>query len=95
MLKKLPPKGLVLMATLFNFFPAIWKVSTIILNKKTGKDKTNPDSYRSISLLTSISKLFEKIIRTRLFTNLKSPISFQNFNLGLDQVTQLSTNFFI
>ncbi|KAL4143777.1 hypothetical protein QTP88_006063 [Uroleucon formosanum] len=59
MFKKLPAKGIVLMTSLFNFllrvghFPLSWKIATVILIKKPGKNKSNPDSYRPISLLTS------------------------------------------
>jgi hypothetical protein len=60
------------MTALFNsllnleHFPPKWKIATVILIKKPGKDKSNPDSYRPTSLLTSLSKIFEKVIHTRL-----------------------------
>jgi len=66
------------MTSLFNFllrvghFPLNWKLATVILIKKPGKDKSNPDSYRPISLLTSLSKIFEKVIHTRLQNFLNS-----------------------
>lgn len=50
MFKKLPAKGLVLMTSIFNFllrvehFPLNWKLATVILIKKTGKNKSNSDS---------------------------------------------------
>lgn len=50
----------------FGHIPLNWKKATVILIKKPGKDKTNPDSYRLISLLISLSKIFEKVVYTRL-----------------------------
>ncbi|KAL4112785.1 hypothetical protein QTP88_016514 [Uroleucon formosanum] len=88
MFKKLPTKGLVFMTSLFNFllrvghFPLSWKLATVILIKKPGKDKSNPDSYRPISLLTSLSKIFEKVIHTRLQNYLDSADVIPKFQFG-------------
>ncbi|KAL4144098.1 hypothetical protein QTP88_006328 [Uroleucon formosanum] len=88
MFKKLPAKGIVLMTSLFNFllrvghFPLSWKIATIILIKKPGKNKSNPDSYRPISLLTSLSKIFEKVIHTRLLNYLNSAEVIPKFQFG-------------
>jgi len=88
MFKKLPSKGFVLLSTLFNsllrlgYFPVKWKIATIILIKKPGKDKTNPDSYRPISLLTSLSKIFEKVIHTRLLDYLNITDAIPKFQFG-------------
>ncbi|KAL4144102.1 hypothetical protein QTP88_006332 [Uroleucon formosanum] len=88
MFKKLPAKGIVLMTSLFNFllrvghFPLSWKIATIILIKKPGENKSNPDSYRPISLLTSLSKIFEKVIHTRLLNYLNSAEVIPEFQFG-------------
>lgn len=47
-------------------FPAHWKTSNIIPLLKAGKNKTDPGSYRPISLLQTLGKLTEKIIAKRL-----------------------------
>jgi hypothetical protein len=68
-LKELPEVGLRAITLIFNsvmrtgYFPAQWKVSQIITILKPGKSVT---SYRPISLLPILSKLFEKIFLTRL-----------------------------
>jgi hypothetical protein len=51
---------------LIGHFPAQWKVAQIILLSKPGKPPNESASYRSISLLPIVSKVFEKILLRRL-----------------------------
>ncbi|GBM39391.1 RNA-directed DNA polymerase from mobile element jockey [Araneus ventricosus] len=70
MLKNLPLIILLKLANLFNYmlklkyFPNCWKTARILPILKPGKDPTKPVSYRPISLLSTLSKLGEKIILT-------------------------------
>ena len=51
----------------FGYFPKLWKISVIkILLKSKDKDKSEVKSYRPISLLSKIAKLFEKLIINRI-----------------------------
>lgn len=50
----------------FGYFPKAWKNASVTTFKKTSKDPSKASSYRPISLLSAISKLFEKIILTRI-----------------------------
>ncbi|KAG8239886.1 hypothetical protein J437_LFUL018735 [Ladona fulva] len=45
-----------------HYFPDSWKLGTIILFLKTQKDPLLINNYRPITLLSSLSKVFEKII---------------------------------
>lgn len=71
-LKELPRKCITFLACLFNaifrtsHFPAIWKISEIIMVHKPGKPLHEPSSYRPISLTPTLSKLWEKIFLVRL-----------------------------
>jgi len=49
-----------------SYFPAIWKLSIVILILKPGKPLNIATSYRPISLLPLLGKLFEKIVLKRL-----------------------------
>jgi hypothetical protein len=51
---------------LINYFPIQWKVAQIILILKPGKLPHALPSYRPISLLPIVSKLFEKFLLKRL-----------------------------
>ncbi|KAF0770413.1 Uncharacterized protein FWK35_00027371 [Aphis craccivora] len=51
---------------IFSYFPLIWKFSTIILIHKPNKNKNEASSYRPISLLLVLAKLFEKILLLRI-----------------------------
>lgn len=72
LIKHLPHKAVILLTKIFNaclsfaYFPCIWKASKIIAIKKPGKDDSIPTSYRPISLLPVLGKLFEKVINARL-----------------------------
>lgn len=71
-LKELPIKGLKLITTIFNaiirleYFPDQWKVAQIKMINKPGKNENDVISYRPISLLPILSKLFEKALVRRI-----------------------------
>jgi len=71
-LKHLPKKTLILLTHIYNsmlrlfYFPLTWKFSIIILIHKPFKPKHLVSSYRPISLLPTLAKMFEKIILKRI-----------------------------
>jgi hypothetical protein len=71
-LKELPNKCIRLITIVFNalirlsYFPDLWKVAQIILIPKPGQQTDIVQSYRPISLLPILSKVFEKLILKRL-----------------------------
>ena len=78
MLKHLPRSGMDLLLHIFNLswsshsFSFIWKTSSIIPIHKMGKSLDSPASFRPISLTFYVSKLFERIIPSRLLFFLES-----------------------
>ena len=72
MLKELPIKAKRYITILINFmfrlsyFPKQWKVAQIILINKPGTPLKNVTSYRPISLLPILSKIFEIVIKNKL-----------------------------
>lgn len=71
-LKQLPRKAIVKLTHLINasyrlkYVPQIWKIAEVIMIHKTGKPPHEVSSYRPISLLPVLSKLFEKLLLKRL-----------------------------
>lgn len=71
-LQELPSKGYKAIQQLFNtilrigYFPSPWKIAQVILLLKPGKNPNDTTSYRPISLLPILSKVFEKIFLQRL-----------------------------
>lgn len=71
-LKSLPRKGLIFLSLLFNaalrltYFPFQWKFAKIFMVLKPNKPEDVISSYRPISLLPVICKVFEKLIQKRL-----------------------------
>ena len=78
MLKHLPRSGMAFLLHIFNLswsshsFPFIWKTSSIIPIHKMGKPLDSPASFRLISLTSCVSKLFKRIILSRLLFFLES-----------------------
>ena len=72
MLKHLPRSVMDFLLYIFNLswfshsFPSIWNTSSIIPIHKMGKPLDSPASFRLISLTSCVSKLFERIILSRL-----------------------------
>ena len=77
-LKHLPEPAQLLLLSLFNrswhshTFPSCWKPTTIIPIHKPGKPTSSPSLFRPISLTSCISKLFERLILSRLTFHLES-----------------------
>lgn len=72
LIKKLPSRGIFYLLYIVNaclkisYFPDRWKLGKVTPILKVGKDPTDPSSYRPISLLSSISKILERIILNRI-----------------------------
>jgi hypothetical protein len=71
-LKNLTRKAFVKLTTLIsacirlNYIPDAWKTAEVILIPRPGKNFSEVEAYRPISLLPIMSKLFEKLILMRL-----------------------------
>ena len=103
MLKHLPRSGMDFLLHIFNLswslhsFPSIWKTSSIIPIHNMGKPLDSSASFRPISLTSCASKLFERIILSRLLFILESnsilTLRQAGFHPGrstLDQILYLS-----
>lgn len=72
LLKELPRKAEIFIAFIFNailrleYFPSRWKQAQIIVIPKPGKPPNEISSFRPISLLPVLSKVFEKLLLKRL-----------------------------
>lgn len=84
-LKNLPQKAIVFLTKLMNgclqlgYFPRIWKTAKVIAIKKPNKDGRMPASYRPISLLSVLAKLFEAVIYSRLLGATEQSIQDEQF----------------
>jgi hypothetical protein len=54
------------MGTSLKYTPNAWKIAEVIMIPKSGKNLSEVESYRPLSLLPIMSKLFEKLILKRL-----------------------------
>lgn len=99
MLKNIPAKFLLLMTLLTNaifkthYFPKAWKQAIVCPIPKPGANLTDPTSYRPISLLSSLSKITERLLLNRLHyflntNNLLLPEQF-GFREGHSTIHQL------
>ena len=106
-LKKCVPEFSSILSKLFNLclrescFPVCWKISSVVPIFKNCGDRSNPGNYRPISLLSVVSKVFEKLINLRLVAYLeKSKLftdiqyGFRSFRSTADILTVLTDRFY-
>ena len=90
-LKQLPPKGIRMLTYLINaafrmkHVPDAWKVAEVIMITKPGKPSNKVESYRPVSLLPVISKLFEKLLLKRLKSIIEDKCVIPNHQFGFRQ----------
>lgn len=79
-------------------FPSTWKKALVIPVAKPGQDLSNVLSYRPISLLSCLGKLYEKLLYRRLYWHLETNNLFPSTQCGfrvqhstIDQLVRLET----
>jgi hypothetical protein len=82
---------ILLLVTLFNailrtqYSPPVWKHARVISILKPGKDPALPFSYWPISLLDTIGKVFEKILLSRIVSEVNGRGLLRDEQFGLSQ----------
>ncbi|GBP65548.1 RNA-directed DNA polymerase from mobile element jockey [Eumeta japonica] len=95
-IRQLPRRAMVAMTWLFNgifrtgHFPKNWKMGRVIAIPKAGKDPRLAMSQRSITLLSHIAKLFERIALRRLLRHLTPRQEQFGFRSGHSTTLQLA-----
>jgi hypothetical protein len=86
-----PIIGIKYLTQLFNavllkgYFPAQWKVTQIILILRPEKSPSELTSYRPISLIPTVSEVFEKLILKRFFPMVENNRLIPNHQFGFRQ----------
>lgn len=88
MVKNFPRKAIVYYNFIVNsclklsYFPKVWKEATVVPIVKPGKDPKLADSYRPVSLISSLSKIFERVILARVNKILNQTNLLPDFQFG-------------
>lgn len=91
LLKELPRKGVMFLTFLFNamlrldYVPVQFKRAQLIVIPKPGKPLNQLNSYRPISLLPVMSKVFEKLFLKRLHTLIDEEVVVPSYQFGFRQ----------
>lgn len=86
--KQLPKTGIIFLAFIFkacirlSYFPDKWKIAKIVAIPKPQKDHSKPENYRPISLLSCLSKIFERILLNRLNIHIEAKKTIPKFQFG-------------
>ena len=54
----------------YRVFPVEWKIGKVVWLLKEGRDPLSEDSYRPITLLSNLGKVFEKVIAELMYSHL-------------------------
>ena len=87
-LKNCEPQLSYILAKLFNnclkesCFPDCWKVSSVVPVFKNVGERSTAKNYRPVSLLSVVSKVFEKLVNNRIVDHLEKCCLFSDFQYG-------------
>ena len=87
-LKNCEPELSYILAKLFNnclkesCFPDCWKVSLVVPVFKNVGERSTAKSYHPVSLLSVVSKVFEKLVNSRIVDHLEKCGLFSDFQYG-------------
>ena len=87
-LKNCEPKLSYILAELFNMclkefcFPDCWKISSVVPVFKNVGERPTAKNYRTVSLLSVVSKVFEKLVNNRIVDYLEKCGLFSDFRYG-------------
>ena len=87
-LKNCEPELSYVLAKLFNkclkesCFPDCWKVSSVVPVFKNVGERSTAKNYRPVSLLSVVSKVFEKLVNSRIVDHLEKCGLFSDFQYG-------------
>lgn len=101
LLKNMPQKCLVLFTKIINscliisYFPSVWKTAKVISLPKPGKNHNQAVNYRPISLLSTLGKIFERIVYDRILTSfdhrlINEQFGFRRFHSTIQQLARVS-----
>lgn len=94
-LKHLPPLAISHLNNIYtaylrlSYLPKLWKNATIVMIPKPSKDHNAPKNHRPISLLSTMAKVFERIILSQLQKHIKPWEEQHAFRRGHSTITQL------
>ena len=63
-------------------FPDCWKVSSVVPEFKNVGERSAAKNYRSFSLLSVVSEVFEKLVNNRIVDHLEKCDLFSDFQYG-------------
>ena len=87
-LKNCEPELSYILAELFNkclkksCFPDCWKVSSVVPVFQNVGERSAGKNYRPVSLLSVLSKVFEKLVNNRIINHLEKCGLFSDFRFG-------------
>ena len=87
-LKNCQPELSYILVELFNkclkesCFPGYWKVSSVVPVFKNVGERSTAKNYRPVSLLSVVSKVFEKLVNNRIVNHLEKCGLFSDFQYG-------------
>ena len=87
-LKNCEPELLYILAELFDMclkescFPDCWKVSLVVPVFKNVGERSTAKNYRPVSLLSVVSKVFEKFVNNKIVDHLEKSGLFSDFQYG-------------